>query len=122
MDLDINCSVYPGGIYTASIIHAITLSFFLIPADSLTHVTFFQAARLTNACSMIQAVGHEIRIRPFVYQTTPGEDLDSILLYTSSLKMCAKLFRMPIKGKYLCLLLTIGSISILTLGQCQFFL
>lgn len=58
---------------------------------------FIQAARLTNACSMIQAVGHEIRIRPFVYQTTPGEDLDSILLYTSSLKMCAKLFRIPIK-------------------------
>ncbi|KAL6432901.1 hypothetical protein ACFW04_006327 [Cataglyphis niger] len=83
---------------------------------------FIQAARLTNACSMIRAVGHEIRIRPFVYQTTPGEDLDSILLYTSSLKMSAKLFRIPIKGRYLCLLLTIGSISILTLGQCQFFL
>ncbi|CAL1681450.1 unnamed protein product [Lasius platythorax] len=83
---------------------------------------FIQAARLTNACSMIQAVGHEIRIRPFVYQTTPGEDLDSILLYTSSLKMCAKLFRIPIKGKYLCFLFTIGSISVLTLGQCQFFL
>ncbi|XP_029159186.1 uncharacterized protein LOC114931378 isoform X2 [Nylanderia fulva] len=83
---------------------------------------FIQAARLTNACSMIRAVGHEIRIRPFVYQTTPGEDLDSILLYTSSLKMSAKLFRIPIKGKYLCCLLTIGSISVLTLGQCQFFL
>ncbi|KYN31596.1 Nucleolar protein 10 [Trachymyrmex septentrionalis] len=64
---------------------------------------------------------HEIRIRPFVYQTTPGEDLDSILLYTSSLKICAKLFKIPIKSRYLCLLLTIGSISILTLGQCEFF-
>ncbi|KAL0126840.1 hypothetical protein PUN28_005304 [Cardiocondyla obscurior] len=83
---------------------------------------FIQAARLTNACSMIRAVGHEIRIRPFVYQTTPGEDLDSILLYTSSLKICARLFRIPIKGRYLCFLLTIGSISILTLGQCQFFI
>ncbi|KYQ46949.1 Nucleolar protein 10 [Trachymyrmex zeteki] len=82
---------------------------------------FIQAARLTNACSMIRAVGHEIRIRPFVYQTTPGEDLDSILLYTSSLKMGAKLFKIPIKSRYLCLLLTIGSISILTLGQCEFF-
>ncbi|XP_025994470.1 uncharacterized protein LOC120358427 isoform X2 [Solenopsis invicta] len=82
---------------------------------------FIQAARLTNACSMIRAVGHEIRIRPFVYQATPGEDLDSILLYTSSLKMCARLFRIPIKGRYLCLLLTISSISVLSLGQCQFF-
>lgn len=84
-------------------------------------VPFIQAARLTNACSMIRAVGHEIRIRPFVYQTTPGEDLDSILLYTSSLKMSARLFRIPIKGRYLFLLLTIGSIAVITLGQCHFF-
>lgn len=82
---------------------------------------FVQAARLTTACSMIQSIGHEVRIRPFVYQSTPGEDLDTILLYTSSLKMCARLFRVPITGRYLCLLLTIGSICILTLGQSQIF-
>lgn len=70
---------------------------------------------------MIQSIGHEVRIRPFVYQSTPGEDLDTILLYTSSLEMCARLFRVPITGRYLCLFLTIGSILILTLGQCQFF-
>ncbi|XP_039308645.1 uncharacterized protein LOC120358427 isoform X3 [Solenopsis invicta] len=87
----------------------------------LLPIDWMRAARLTNACSMIRAVGHEIRIRPFVYQATPGEDLDSILLYTSSLKMCARLFRIPIKGRYLCLLLTISSISVLSLGQCQFF-
>ncbi|XP_043274645.1 uncharacterized protein GrlHz isoform X2 [Venturia canescens] len=82
---------------------------------------FIQAARLTTACSMIQSIGHEVRIRPFVYQATPGEDLDTILLYTSSLKMCARLFRVPITGRYLCLLLTVGCISVLTLGQCHFF-
>lgn len=70
---------------------------------------------------MIQSIGHEVRIRPFVYQSTPGEDLDTILLYTSSLEMYARLFRVPITGRYLCLFLTIGSILILTLGQCQFF-
>ncbi|XP_011069242.1 PREDICTED: uncharacterized protein LOC105155051 isoform X1 [Acromyrmex echinatior] len=97
----------------------------ILPSDGISVYVRMRysctAARLTNACSMIRAVGHEIRIRPFVYQTTPGEDLDSILLYTSSLKMCAKLFKIPIKSRYLCLLLTIGSISILTLGQCEFF-
>ncbi|XP_066581844.1 uncharacterized protein GrlHz isoform X2 [Prorops nasuta] len=82
---------------------------------------FIQATRLTTACSMIQSIGHDVRVRPFVYQSTPGEDLDTILLYTSSLKMCARLFRVPITGRYLCLLLTIGSISILTLGQCNYF-
>ncbi|KZC14595.1 hypothetical protein WN55_07239, partial [Dufourea novaeangliae] len=81
---------------------------------------FVQAARLTTACSMIQNIGHEVRIRPFVYQCTPGEDLDTILLYTSSLKMCARLFRVPITGRYLCLLLTISSILIITLGLCQY--
>lgn len=82
---------------------------------------FVQAARLTTACSMIQSIGHEVRVRPFVYQGTSGEDLDSILLYTSSLKMCARLFRVPVTGRYLCLFLTIGSIIVLTLGQCHFF-
>ncbi|XP_011154728.1 uncharacterized protein LOC105192355 isoform X1 [Harpegnathos saltator] len=82
---------------------------------------FVQAARLTTACSTIQTIGHEVRVRPFVYQGTPGQDLDTILLYTSSLRMYARLFRVPITGRYLCLLLTIGSISMLTLGQCRFF-
>ena len=70
---------------------------------------------------MIQTTGHEVRVRPFVYQGTPGEDLDTLLLYTSSLKMCARLFRVPITGRYLCLLLTLGGVISLTLGQCQVF-
>ncbi|KAH0564191.1 hypothetical protein KQX54_010093 [Cotesia glomerata] len=84
-------------------------------------VPFIQAARLTTACSMMQSIGHEVRVRPFVYQGTPGEDLDSILLYTSSLKMNARMFRVPITGRYLCLFLTIGAIIVITLGQCHFF-
>ncbi|KAL2720066.1 nucleolar protein 10-like [Vespula squamosa] len=83
-------------------------------------VPFIQAARLTTACSMIQSIGHEVRIRPFVYESTPGEDLDTILLYTSSLKMCARLFRIPVTSRYLCLLLTVASIAILTLDTYLF--
>ncbi|KAK0078707.1 hypothetical protein PV325_002178 [Microctonus aethiopoides] len=102
----------------------------LVPYVSIVNVTlwifialapFIQAARLTTACSMIQSIGHEVRVRPFVYQGTPGEDLDTILLYTSSLKMCARLFRVPITGRYLCLFLTVNSITVITLGQCHFF-
>ncbi|XP_015595027.1 uncharacterized protein LOC107267607 isoform X2 [Cephus cinctus] len=98
-------------------IGAINISLWIL----ITLAPFIQAARLTTACSMIQTIGHEVRIRPFVYQGTPGEDLDTILLYTSSLKMCAKLFRVPITGRCLCLILTIGCITVLTLGQCHFF-
>ncbi|XP_011502951.1 PREDICTED: uncharacterized protein LOC105366268 [Ceratosolen solmsi marchali] len=87
----------------------------------ISTVPFIQAARLTTACSMIQSTGHEVRVRPFVYQSTPGEDLDTLLLYTSSLKMCARLYRVPITGRYLCLLLILGSVASLTLGQCHFF-
>lgn len=68
---------------------------------------------------MVQGIGHEVRVRPFVYQSTPGEDLDTLLLYVSTLKMCARLYRVPITGRYLCLLLTLGGVTILTLGQIQ---
>ncbi|XP_011306074.1 uncharacterized protein GrlHz isoform X2 [Fopius arisanus] len=87
----------------------------------ITMAPFVQAARLTTACSMIQNLGHEVRVRPFVYQTTPGEDLNTILLYTSSLRMCARLFRVPITGRYLCLILTVASIVLLVMGQCHVF-
>lgn len=84
-------------------------------------VPFIQAARLTTACTMIQSIGHEVRVRPFVYQCVPGDDLDTILLYTSTLKMSSKLFRIPINERYLWLFLIFGIIFILTLGQCHFF-
>ncbi|XP_068084743.1 uncharacterized protein GrlHz isoform X4 [Anabrus simplex] len=80
---------------------------------------FLQAARLTNACRAICHLGHEVRVRPFVYKDTPGEDLDSILLYTSSLRLSCKLFDVPITGRYLCVILTLSAISLLILGQCH---
>ncbi|CAH0557031.1 unnamed protein product [Brassicogethes aeneus] len=83
---------------------------------------FVQAARLTNACSMIKAAGQEVRIRPFVHQDTPSCELDSVLIYTSSLKIDAQLFYMPIDGKYLCFFVTIASIVIIVLGQLHYLL
>jgi len=78
-----------------------------------------QAARLTAACVAMREVGHEVRTRPFVYETTPEQDLDSILLYTSSLRMTSELFKVPVTGRYLCIAATIGTITILILGQCH---
>lgn len=82
---------------------------------------FIQAARLTSACEKTKRLGHEVRVRPFVYADTPREDLDAVLLFTSSLHMQAKLFQVPICGRYLCLLLAGFGIGILTLGQCHVF-
>lgn len=85
----------------------------------MTLAPFIMAARLTTACFMLKTLGHEVRIRPFVYQDTPSEDLDTILLYTSSLKMKAKLFKLPIRESYLFFLLSVSGILVLTLGQCH---
>jgi len=86
----------------------------------ITFAPFIQAARLTNACKSVKSVGHEVRTRPFVHQTTPGYKLDSILLYASSLKIHAKLFGIPITGTYLCFFITLGFVTILTLGQLHY--
>lgn len=80
-----------------------------------------QAARLTGVCKSVQSIGHEIRIRPFVYQATPSYKLDTLLLYTSSMKMSAKLFNVPINTKYICVFATIIVILLLILGQLHYF-
>ncbi|RZC43109.1 uncharacterized protein BDFB_000804, partial [Asbolus verrucosus] len=62
---------------------------------------FIQASRLSNECDILRNAGQEVRTRPFGHQDTPRHDLDSILLYTASLKLRARLFCVPITGKYL---------------------
>ncbi|XP_077298201.1 gustatory receptor-like Holozoa [Arctopsyche grandis] len=83
-------------------------------------VPFVSAARLTTACSTAQSAGHEISVRPFLYQDASQSDLNAVLLYASSLQLSARLFRLPITGRYLCLALTIASVGILTLGMCHY--
>lgn len=84
-------------------------------------VPFVLAAQLTSAFRKLRHLGHELRIRPFVYQDTPGEDLDTILLYTSTLKMKSKLFAIPISRAYLCTCLTLFAVSVLIAGQAGIF-
>ncbi|XP_058827212.1 uncharacterized protein LOC131687176 [Topomyia yanbarensis] len=79
---------------------------------------FFQAASLTVACRRTQTCGHLISIRPFVHRNTSSEDLNTVLLYASSLQMSAKLFRMPISAHYLCFFVFVCVIIILTFGMC----
>lgn len=85
---------------------------------TLTLVPFVQAASVTVACRATQSCGHLVSIRPFVHRNTASEDLNTVLLYASSLKMNAKLFRMPINVNYLCFVLLSIVIVILTFGMC----
>ncbi|XP_055621557.1 uncharacterized protein LOC129765355 isoform X2 [Toxorhynchites rutilus septentrionalis] len=79
---------------------------------------FIQAASLTVTCRQTQSCGHLISIRPFVHRNTKSEDLNTVLLYASSLQMSAKLFRMPISAHYLCFFTLVCLIGILTFGMC----
>ena len=47
----------------------------------------FQAARLSAACNSLRKLGHEIKVRPFGWQDEKEEELDSFLLFQSSLSM-----------------------------------
>ncbi|XP_013113255.2 uncharacterized protein LOC106091318 isoform X1 [Stomoxys calcitrans] len=79
---------------------------------------FFMAASLTHVCQTVKANGHQIRVRPFVYHNTSTDDLNSMLMFASSLDMSAKLFRMPIQSNYLCFAILVLSIVVITMGMC----
>jgi hypothetical protein len=78
----------------------------------------YQASLLTMECRSTQSCGHLISIRPFVHRNTTTEDLNTILLYASSLKMSAKLFKMPISTQYLFFAVLVCIVCVLTFGMC----
>lgn len=79
---------------------------------------FFQAAALTLSCQAAQTCGHQLRVRPFGHHNTSADSLNAVLLYASSLRMSAKLFRMPIQGNYLFFVILCLVVAVLTLGMC----
>ncbi|XP_045472085.1 uncharacterized protein LOC123678871 isoform X2 [Harmonia axyridis] len=83
-------------------------------------IPFIQAIRLSNACEMLKDVGHKVRIQPFVHSGTPTSELDSVLLFTSTLRINAKLFNNIVTGSNLCFCLVITCIGILVLGMCHY--
>ncbi|CAH1974567.1 unnamed protein product [Acanthoscelides obtectus] len=81
---------------------------------------FIQAARLSHACQKLKTSGQEARTRPYVHLDTPTIELDSILLYTTSLSISGKLYFTSITGRRICLYMTIVAIILLVLGQCHY--
>lgn len=84
---------------------------------SLLSVPVYQAVRLTKKCNELRSIGHELRARPFGYTNTSQDDLNSLLLYLSSLKMEAKMLHIPIRSSWLISILILGLLSILFFGQ-----
>ncbi|KAM3964725.1 uncharacterized protein ACR2FA_001115 [Aphomia sociella] len=83
-------------------------------------VPFIQAARLSKECRRTQSVGHELCVRPFLHQDTSHEDITTVLMYASTLKLRAKLFHYPIAGRYLCLVFSFSIIVLFSLGMCHY--
>jgi len=84
---------------------------------SLLSVPIFQAMRLSNYCHELRSIGIELRSRPFGYQDTPQDDLNCLLVFTSSLRMEAKMLYIPIRSSSILAILIAFIFTILFLGQ-----
>ena len=80
-----------------------------------------QASRLSSTCNELRYIGLELRARPFGYQDTLQQDLDSIVTYTCNLRLKGKIVYCPIKKSFLFGVLAITIIIILFLGQINYF-
>lgn len=84
---------------------------------ALLLVPLIQGVRLTNVCKELKRIGHEIRSRPFGYQDTTRAELDSLLLYTTTLDMEAKIFHVPMRSSSLIMLFLASMVFLPLLGQ-----
>uniref|UniRef100_A0A834R3S2 Uncharacterized protein n=1 Tax=Sarcoptes scabiei TaxID=52283 RepID=A0A834R3S2_SARSC len=85
----------------------------------LLTIPLLQAARLTNSCQSINDIGHELCARPFCYQQTARDDLDSVLTYTSSLNLKASLLMIPVRPSCIISIVLLMIFIILILSQLQ---
>lgn len=88
---------------------------------SLIFVNLRQALRLTNACEDLRNIGHELKSThaPLVIPAMDSErdDLDSLVLYTSTLNMEAKILQIPVKASYLSIIMISLTFTLLLLAQ-----
>lgn len=83
----------------------------------MTLVPLIQGVRLTGSCKELKRIGHEIRARPFGYHYMDRGELDSLLLYTSTLDMEAKVFHIPMRSSSLIIVFLIFIAFLPLLGQ-----
>lgn len=97
-----------------------TLGLFLVSPTlcfALIIACLVQAARVSTSCSAMRHIGHELRARPFCYQQANYHDLDSLLNYTNSLQLKARIMMIPVRGSCVALLLVVFVICLLFVAQ-----
>lgn len=110
----------PGGVeFTWNATCVLTLS--VLSCLSLIVVNLRQSLKLTNACRVLRNIGHEVKSMhpPLNIPNCKNErdDLDSLVLYTSSLDMEAKILQIPVRASYLSFLVISLTFSLLLLAQ-----
>lgn len=88
---------------------------------SLVVFNMSQALKLTNACKVLRNIGHELKSLHASVDTPSAvnerDDLDSLVLYTSSLDMEARILQIPVKPSYLSFIMISLTFSLLLLAQ-----
>ncbi|KAH7968507.1 uncharacterized protein LOC119383439 [Rhipicephalus sanguineus] len=79
---------------------------------SLVLIPLVQASRLSSTCRHVRELGPELTARPFVYRDVPQSELDSFLLFTTSLRMQAKLCALPITKRTVIFVFLLIAISL----------
>lgn len=81
--------------------HLLALVFNLLPWLVLTALPLCTAARVTSNYRALNKAGSQLHGRPFGYQSTPQQDIDSFLLYVTSLHLHAKILWVPVRTYFL---------------------
>ena len=68
---------------------------------------------MTAASRNVRSVGPRIRVRPFGFQDTPAQHLDSFMAFTSAHKGAAKLCFVPISAASLGAVIALASLIFL---------
>lgn len=96
------------------------LSLCVLSCISLITVNLKQSLRLTNSCRVLRNIGHELKsLHSPMSNSSDGErdELDSLVLYTSTLDMEAKILHIPVKASYISFMLITLTFSLLLLAQ-----
>ncbi|XP_071520972.1 uncharacterized protein GrlHz isoform X2 [Panulirus ornatus] len=88
----------------------------LLPWLLLTTLPLCMAARVSSNYRTLSKAGCQLHGRPFGYQSTPQLDIDSFLLYVSSLHLQAKILWIPVRTYFLVSILVLAFMSLIVLS------
>lgn len=100
--------------------HLLALVFNLLPWLVLTLLPLCTAARVSSNYRTLNKAGSQLHGRPFGYQSTPQQDLDSFLLYVTSLHLHAKILWIPVRTYFLVSVFVVFVMSFIILSYLYF--